>query len=859
MKKAVIGILAHVDAGKTTLAEALLYKTGKVRTPGKVDSGNTVMDSHRLERERGITIFTSQAEIKTDKISITLLDTPGHIDFSSETERVLNVIDYAILVVSAADGVQSHTTTVWKLLKHYNIPVFIFVTKTDYGRNSKQIILDELNKELSNDCVDFSDTQSDEFKEKTALCSDDLLEKYISGNNISDNDITFLIKSRRIFPVYFGSGLRFAGIDEFIDGLEKYIEENRYPEEFGARVYKITYEKDFRLTHLKITGGNLKVRDIVNVGGKDEKINRIRLYSGEKFIEVNEVEAGEICAVAGLESSFNGQGLGYEHRAEKVLLEPIMNFRIILPDDIDAAQFMPKIKMLEEEDPLLKIRWDDKNGEIQASLMGKIQAEVLKNVILDRFGTKIEIGEGNIQYKETVKSAVEGVGHYEPLRHYAEVHVIIEPLERGAGLRFASVCSASVCSEDHLDKNWQRLILTHLAEKQHKGVLTGSELTDVKITLVSGRAHLKHTEGGDFRQATYRAVRHGLMNAESVLLEPYYSFRIDVPFENLGRAINDIHLMHGTFEPPLDEEGFAIIKGKAPVSEMNGYATEVASYTSGKGRLSLEFCGYDICHNSDKIIKEKGYNPEADIENTPDSVFCAHGAGFNVKWQNVPEYMHLGYSFKKGTVEQPVINKRNFHIDDKELEAIMKHEFGEVKYELYKSPQVKSSDTFNQTKESERKKWLIVDGYNVIFAWDELKEIAEHDFSSARDALMHILSNYSAFTNINIVLVFDAYKVPGNQGEKFDFNNIHVVFTKERELADVYIEKLVSQIGKNDQVTIVTSDALIQLSAVRFGVLRKSANEFSDDIDITNRKISELITKLHSKNPKPLFSDSVNN
>ena len=854
MKRAVIGILAHVDAGKTTLAEALLYKTGKLRTPGKVDSGNTVMDSHRLERERGITIFTSQAEIQTDKISITLLDTPGHIDFSAETERMLNVIDYAVLVISATDGVQSHTSTVWKLLKHYNIPVFIFVTKTDYGRNSNDAVLDELNKELSRDCVDFSDTDSDEFKERVALCSEDLLEKYVAGKSIETQDIKFLIRTRRLFPVFFGSGLRFEGIDEFIRALELYIEESRYPEEFGAKVYKITYEKDVRLTHCKITGGVLKVRDIINVDGKEEKINQIRVYNGSKFITVNEISAGGICALAGLENTYNGQGFGYEHKAEKPVLEPIMNFRVILPEGVDAAAFIPKIKLLEEEDPQLKIRWDSVNGEIQASLMGKIQAEILKNVVFDRFGVEIEIGEGNIQYKETIESAVEGVGHYEPLRHYAEVHLVIEPLKRGSGVKFATVCS-----EDYLDRNWQRLILTHLAEKQHLGVLTGSELTDVRITLVSGRAHLKHTEGGDFRQATYRAVRQGLMNAKSLLLEPYYSFRLDVPYDNLGRAINDIHLMHGSFETPEEDGGYAVLSGRAPVSEMNGYMTEVASYTSGKGRLSLEFCGYDLCHNSEKVIEEKGYNPEADIENTPDSVFCAHGAGFNVRWRDVPEYMHIGYSLKKDSIEQPVVNKRNFHIDDKELEAIMKHEFGEVKYELYKSASEKPVQAKSDSVLQERKKWLIVDGYNVIFAWDELKEIAETDLSSAREALMHILSNYSAFTKISIVLVFDAYKVPGNQGEKFDFNNIHVVYTKERELADVYIEKLVSQIGKNDQVTIVTSDALIQLSAVRFGVLRKSADEFGDDIDIANKKISELIEKIHSQNPKSSISDMLDN
>lgn len=851
MKKAVIGILAHVDAGKTTLAEALLYKSGCLRSPGRVDSGNTVMDSHRIERERGITVFMGQAELKTDKISITLLDTPGHIDFSTETERVLNVIDYAILVISANDGVQSHTKTVWKLLKHYGIPVFIFVTKTDYGRTDNNALIYEIRSELSIDCIDFTDTSCSEFYERVALCSDDVLEKYISGKGVSQDDIRFLIKSRRAFPVFFGSGLKFEGIDDFISALETYIDEKHFPDEFGAKVFKITYEKDLRLTHVKITGGTLKVKDTVNIDGIDEKVNQIRIYNGDRFTAVSEAPAGTVCALAGLENTYNGQGFGYEQKAEKPVLEPIMNFRIILPEDVDAAQFMPKIKMLEEEDPQLKIRWNSAGGEIQASLMGVIQAEILKSVVSDRFGIQIEIGEGSIQYKETIETAVEGVGHYEPLRHYAEVHVLIEPMKRGNGLKFASVCS-----EDYLDRNWQRLILTHLAEKQHLGVLTGSELTDVRITLVSGRAHLKHTEGGDFRQATYRAVRNGLMNAKSVLLEPFYSFTLQVPYDNLGRAINDIHLMHGSSDPPVEDDGFAILKGRAPVSEINGYVQEVASYTSGKGRLSLVFCGYDVCHNSAKVIEDKNYNPEADIENTADSVFCAHGAGFNVRWQNVPEYMHIGYSLKKDSIEKPAVNKRNFHIDDKELEAIMKHEFGEVKYELFRKAEEKPSSQINDYILTERKKWIIVDGYNVIFAWDELKDIAVSDLSSAREALMHILSNYSAFTKINIVLVFDAYKVPGNQGEKFDFNNIHVVYTKERELADVYIEKLVSQIGRNEQVTIVTSDALIQLSAVRFGVLRKSADEFGADIDIANRKISELIEKIRNGRPKSLLSEN---
>ncbi|MBQ4245103.1 MAG: TetM/TetW/TetO/TetS family tetracycline resistance ribosomal protection protein [Clostridia bacterium] len=841
MKKAVLGILAHVDAGKTTLAEALLYKTGALRSPGKVDSGNTVMDSHRLEKERGITIFSSQAQIETDKIIITLLDTPGHIDFSTETERVLGVIDYAVLVISANDGVQSHTLTVFRLLKHYNIPCFIFVTKTDYERKTKEEILNNLCGELSPNCIDFNDDNKTSFYENIASTSEDVLEKYLETETVSDEDISSLIRSRRIFPVYFGSGTNMNGIDEFISGLEKYIEEPLYPNEFGAKVYKITHDKGTRLTHLKVTGGILQTKDAIDIDGTAEKINQIRIYNGEKYTAVDKVSAGDICAVSGLQNSFDGQGFGYENMNIKPVLEPVMVFNIILPADTDAMTFLPKLKMLEEEEPQLQIKWDEVNGKIQVALMGEIQAEILKSTIADRFGIDIEVANGSIQYKETVKSAVEGVGHYEPLRHYAEVHVIIEPGKRNSGIKIGSNVS-----EDVLDRNWQRLIKGNIAEKKHPGVLTGSELTDVKITLCAGRAHLKHTEGGDFRQATYRAIRQGLMNAENVLLEPYCSFKLEIPYENLGRAINDIHRMSGTFETPDEKAEFCVIKGRAPFSEINDYAGSVASYTSGKGHLALEFGGYDECHNSEKVIEEKGYNPESDIENTPDSVFCAHGAGFTVKWDKVNEYMHLDYTLKKNDSGQAV-NKRNTNIDEREIEEIIKREFGNIETKLYRPVQKPVEKNKYDDIIKERKKWLIVDGYNVIFALDDLKEFADSDLAGARKVLMDILANYSAFTNINVVLVFDAYKVPGNQGEKFDYNNIHVVYTKERELADVYIGKIISEIGKNDQVTVVSSDGLIQLSAVKSGVLRKSTDDFASDLEITNRKISEFIEKLKNK------------
>ena len=837
MKKSVIGILAHVDAGKTTLAEAMLYRTGKIRRAGRVDHGDTLLDTHTLEKERGITIFASQASLTTEKLDAVLLDTPGHVDFSAETERILQVLDYAILVISGIDGVQAHTRTLWKLLSFYNIPAFIFVTKMDFSRKSREEIIAELQQYLSESCMDFED---ENLYENLAVCREDLLEKYLEKGTIDEKDISELIKSRLVFPCSFGSGLKFEGIDEFISLLEKYISPSVYPDVFGAKIFKISHdEQGGRLTFMKITGGKLKVRDSIG----DEKAAQLRLYSGAKYITADEVAAGQICAVTGLEKTVNGQGLGFEQKSENPVLEPVMTYRIALPEGCDAKVMMPKLRLLEEEDPQLRISWNSHLQEIHVGLMGEVQAEILKSLISERFCVDVEIDSGRVLYKETIDNRVEGVGHYEPLRHYAEVHLIMEPLPRGRGLVFETKCS-----EDILDRNWQRLILAHLAEKQHIGVLTGSPLTDIKITLAAGRAHIKHTEGGDFRQATYRAMRQGLMQAKSVLLEPYYSFTLEVPTEQLGRAMNDIRMKHGTMSAPENSGEMSVIKGKAPVTAMNGYAAEVAAYTGGTGRFICETAGYDECHNADKIIEEFNYQPESDLDNTPDSVFCAHGGGFGVRWDKVSEYMHLESCLEKEKPYTPAVNHRNLHIDDKELEQIMEREFGKVSYDLYRpTPKGAANDT-ESTAVYTRKQYVIVDGYNVIFGWSDLKETAETDLQSAREQLMNILCNYAAFTKYNVILVFDGYKVAGNQGEQFNFHNIHVVYTKEHELGDVYIERLVSEIGSNDKVRVVTSDGLIQLSAVRFGVLRVSTAEFEREVDEVHAKISEIIEQNNISN-----------
>lgn len=843
MKKTVIGILAHVDAGKTTLAEAMLYKTGKLRRPGRVDNGDTMLDSHLLERSRGITIFAGQAVMKLGEYEATLLDTPGHVDFSAETERILQVLDIAVLVISGTDGVQSHTRTLWNLLRIYNIPTVIFVTKSDLARIGKAELMSELCSELSDCCVDFS-ASDHERDEAAAMCSEAAMESYLESGCVDDVCLRSMVGGRQIFPCFFGSGLKLEGIDEFLAGLEKLIPQRSYGCEFGARVFKITHDKGgAKVTHLKVTGGALRVRDTVSYGDKSEKISAIRIYNGARFENVELTQAGGVCAVTGLSEARDGQGLGAEESGAEPILEPVMNYRVVLPEGVDAKTFLPKLRLLEEEDPMLRVTWDSHLQEINVRLMGEVQVEILKSLIADRFDIAVQIDNGRVLYKETIADSVEGVGHYEPLRHYAEVHLLLSPLPRGSGLQFSTRCS-----EDSLDRNWQRLILMHLAEKQHLGVLTGSPITDMKIVLAAGRAHIKHTEGGDFRQATYRAVRQGLMNAKSVLLEPYYSFYLEVPSEQIGRAISDIKLRFGTFSAPELHGEFSAVSGTAPVTTMNNYAAEVAAYTGGRGRLRLTVSGYDVCHNTEQVVAEFGYDPEGDLENTPDSVFCAHGGGFGVKWDKVPEYMHLESCIKKDKIPyEAAPNTRNFHIDDKELEAIMEREFGPAKLTqtLYRPKPTYKEEHGGAPENAERKKYVIVDGYNCVFAWKELKFLAETDISAARDRLADILCNYAAFTGSEVVLVFDAYMVAGGSGENFNYHNIHIVYTEERETGDVYIERLVSEIGKNENVRVVTSDGMIQLSAVRFGVLRVSAREFEREIEAVNEKISEKLNNSH--------------
>ncbi len=836
MKKIAFGILAHVDAGKTTLAESILYSCGAIRNQGRVDNKDSTLDTHSLEKQRGITIFAGEASFTLGDLELTLLDTPGHVDFSAETERTLSVIDYAIVVISAIDGIQAHTRTVWKLLKNYNIPTFVFVTKCDLGRSSKDDILLELENEFGN-VNDFSE-ENGEFiqSEKIAMCDDVLLEEYLSDGTFSATTVSIAINNRKIFPCFFGSGLKNQGVTELCSAIEKYVTVPDYPTEFSAKVFKISHDKNERLTKIKVTGGTLKVKDSIEYFGMSEKVNQIRIYNGAKFKTVNEAEAGTICTVTGLTKTFAGQILGKNENASASILEPVMRYKIILPDDADPHTMLSKFKILEEEDPKLNITYNELLGEFYCSLMGKIQAEIFKSIVLERFDVKIEIAEGSVIYKETIENEIEGVGHYEPLRHYAEVHLLIEPLEKGKGLVFDTKCS-----ENALDRNWQRLILTHLAEKQHLGVLTGSPITDVKITLASGKAHLKHTEGGDFRQATYRAVRQGLMNAKNVLLEPYYSFRLEIPLKHIGRAISDIKLMGGNFDPPQSNGEFSVLVGKAPVIAMDGYMSEIASYTGGLGKLSLEFCGYDLCHNAEEVIEQKAYNPESDVENTADSVFCSHGAGFNVKWNKVPEYMHLESCLSKKQDNDSLTVHRQVSLDEKELERIMLKEFGKVETVLYRTTfKEKSVDETESTKPIKRK-CLIVDGYNVIFAWESLKEISKVDLGASRDKLLHILSNYAHFTGHRIVIVFDGYKVSGNLGEKTDFQGLNVVYTKENETADTYIENLIAEIGQNEQVRVVTSDSMIQLSAVRTGVYRMSSAEFEKEIELAKSKMTEFL------------------
>lgn len=837
-RQVVIGITAHVDAGKTTLAEAMLYRTGQLRKLGRVDHGSAAMDSHLLERERGITIFLSQAELPLGDMEVTLLDTPGHVDFSAEMERTLSVLDYAILVISGVDGVQAHTRTLWRLLELYRVPTFLFVTKMDFGRRDRDCLMESLRHELGEGCVDFTPAARDRRMEQLATCREDALEAYLDTGMVPEELVRQLVRQRLVFPCWFGSGLKLEGIDEFLEGLARYVEPPAYPAAFSARVFKISHDaQGKRLTHLKVTGGTLRVRDAISYSGRQEKAAQLRIYTGGRFRPVDQVPAGGICAVQGLTATWGGQGLGEREEAVRPVLEPVMRYRMALPPDCDSRVLLPQLRQLEEEDP--QLRFTARDGELHVSLMGRVQAEILRSLVAQRFGVEVELDRGRVLYKETIDAPVEGVGHYEPLRHYAEVHLLLEPLPQGSGLVLATRCP-----EDDLDRSWQRLIMTHLQEKTHLGVLTGSPITDMKITLMSGRAHIKHTEGGDFRQATYRAVRQGLMQAKSRLLEPYYAFRLEVPPEQLGRAISDVRLRSGSFDAPEEAGDMTLLRGRVPVTEFDDYAQEVASYTGGRGRLSLEPAGYGPCHNADAVIAAADYDPEADLENTPDSVFCAHGGGFPVKWNRVAEYMHLPGCLEKPRDEEAPARRRCIRLDDAELEAIMAREFGPVRRPLYRAPEKRETLPDTGLREIGQR-YYVVDGYNVIFDWDELHALADRDLSAARERLMDTLCGWAAFTRTQVVLVFDGYKVPGSLGEKFDYRGIHVVYTKERETGDMYIERFLQQVGKNDHVRVVTSDGLIQLSAVRTGVMRMSSAEFGRQVAEASDQIQAFIARMH--------------
>jgi len=835
------GLLAHVDAGKTTLSEALLYCSGARRTLGRVDHRDAFLDTHSLERARGITIFSKQALLSTPNRDITLVDTPGHADFAAEAERVMPILDCAVLVISGTDGVQAHTATLWNLLERYQVPVFLFINKMDLPGKTREELLAQLRTQLSQSCVDFC-TDRAQIAENAAMCDEALLETYLENGAVTDANIRELITARKLFPCCFGAGLKLEGVDTLLELLDTYAPCPQYSLEFGARVYKISRDpQGNRLTWLKVTGGSLKIRSVISyqtAGGEplEEKAVQLRLYSGDKFTAPEEVFPGQLCAITGLSGTYAGQGLGAESIASAPVLEPVMTYRVNLPKGCDPMTFLPKLRQLEEEDPQLHILWDARLKQLHAQIMGKVQLEVLRSLIAGRFGTEVTFDSGRIYYKETISNAVEGVGHFEPLRHYAEVHLLLEPLSRGSGLVFDTVCSTDV-----LDINYQKLILSHMSEKVHLGVLTGAPITDMKLTLLVGKAHLKHTEGGDFRQATYRAIRQGLMQAHSILLEPWYRFTLTVPTEQIGRAITDIRAMSGEFDPPETIGTASVLKGTVPAAALGDYADQVAAYTQGRGQLQIALQGYLPCHNTQAVVENLGYDPEADLENTPDSVFCAHGAGFTVKWDKVHEYMHLESGLKKEQPAKPAILSRP-HIDDKELEAIMEREFGPIKRPQYYAPQTRSAKEEISIRPP-RQSALIVDGYNVIFAWETLAETAKSDLEAARRHLLDALSSYAGYKKCRLVVVFDGYKVKGNPGEKGHFHNIQVVYTKENETADAYIESLVNEIGKNYAVRVATSDALVQLSSLRSGVLRMSARELQDEVETAKAEMRKLYRK----------------
>ena len=842
------GLLAHVDAGKTTLSESILYQSGAIRNLGRVDHQDAFLDTDEMERERGITIFSKQAVLTWKDTEITLLDTPGHVDFSAEMERVLQVLDCAVLVISGADGVQGHTETLWKLLTRYGIPVFLFVNKMDQEGTDCGKLLAELKSRFSEGCIDFGrvETGAEEVIEEIAVCDEQTMEEYLEKGSVAAASIRRLVAERKIFPCYFGSALHLQGVEELMNGICTYQMQKEYPAVFGAKVYKIARDgQGNRLTYLKVTGGTLKVKDVIGENG--DKVNQIRVYSGEKYELLSEADAGKVCAVTGLAETYPGQGLGAEKDSELPILEPVLTYRIILPDDCNVHTMLRDLKLLEEEEPELHVVWIEKSQEIHVQLMGDVQIEILQRIIKERFGVLVEFGEGSIVYKETIAAPVEGVGHFEPLRHYAEVHLRLEPGERGSGIQFDSECS-----EDVLDRNWQRLVLTHLEEKEHKGVLTGSVITDMKITLTSGKAHLKHTEGGDFRQATYRAVRQGLKKAESVLLEPYYEFRIELPSENVGRAMTDIQNRFGKFEAPETLGEMTVLTGIAPVSTLSGYQKDVIAYTGGRGRISLTLKGYDLCHNQEEVVAARGYDSELDLANPTGSVFCAHGAGFVVDWDEVEEYMHmertLDQTGEEGLAEVTLPKRRHSSIEltQEELDAIyvrtpdpVKQNHGPVTVcakEKDREPGSAYTDPKWERRRREkegRQEYLLVDGYNIIFSWEELRELSEKDIGAARGKLADILSNYQGYRKCTLILVYDAYKVEGNPGEVMKYHNIYIVYTKEAETADQYIEKTVRRIAKDAAVTVATSDGLEQVIILGQGANRMSAPGLKEEIERT--------------------------
>ena len=843
-RRLVLGIFAQVDAGKTTLSEALLYKTGALRTLGRVDHGDAHLDTHELERARGITIFSKQARFETERLAVTLLDTPGHADFAPEAERVMPVIDCALLLVSGTDGVQGHTLTLWRLLQHYGVPVVLFFNKMDLPGADRAALLADARTALSDRCAALDDAES------VALSSEALLEHFLNTGALDDALAADAVAKRELFPCLFGSARQLDGIDELLRALEHLAPVPVYPAELSARVYQIAHDpQGNRLTFLKVTGGTLAVRSAVRCHRPDgepleAKVTQLRLYSGAEFEAVQQVPAGDVCAALGLSGLLAGDTLGDAAPDRGAALEPVMSYCIRLPADLDPQLALPKLRLLEEEEPQLRMVWDARLREIRVQLMGAVQLEILQSLIRMRFGWDVTFDTGRISYRETIAAPVEGVGHFEPLRHYAEVHLILAPLQQGSGLVFDAVCS-----EDVLDRNWQRLILTHLQEKQHLGVLTGSPVTDLRITLAAGRAHLKHTEGGDFRQATYRAVRQGLMKAESILLEPYYAFRLTVPPEQIGRAISDIRAKSGSFDPPVETPGGTLLQGRAPVSELRDYARDVAAYTRGRGRLSCEVAGYFPCHNTEAVVAALAYDPAADLENTPDSVFCSHGAGITIPWDQVEENMHLESVLRPKPAAVPAaaprVRTQNLDLDEKELQRIIEREFGPQKTPLYRPPAAKAEAAV--TLPPRRKEYLIVDGYNMIFAWDGLREQAGYDLSGARERLLDLLSNYCGFHPCELIVVFDSYRVRGGTGSRSSHNNLRVVYTQEDESADLYIETLVGKIGKNYAVRVATSDALIQLSALRSGVLRVSAAELERELERTNGEIAAVLRRLREE------------